>query len=133
VRGSGRTAALEALVAGRPATWVSTCGEIETATGLIVCDDLDQLLDRLPPVEALNFVDALRRRRLSSFGGAVLVSSTQSAPRSWGSFANVMTLRTATLDDHRATGAPPETFDPAAAPGAGTWRGNLWQGRSVHR
>jgi hypothetical protein len=51
------------------------------------------------------------------------VSSGQPLPRAFGSVRNVITLRTATLEAHRATGALPETFDPASAPGVGTWRG----------
>jgi hypothetical protein len=53
----------------------------------------------------------------------VLVSSKQPLPRALGPVRNVVTLRTPTLEAHRATGAPPETFDPSSAPGVGTWRG----------
>jgi hypothetical protein len=51
------------------------------------------------------------------------VSSGHPLPRAFGPVRNIVTLRTSTLEAHRATGAPPETFDPFSAPGVGSWRG----------
>ena len=121
--GSGRTSALVALVAGRHATWVRNPGDLATSNGIVVVDDVDRVIERAGPVEGGRFVDALVRRRIERNLDAVILATSRSTPRSLGTFRNVLTLRTATLDDHRSTGAPPETFDPSAAPGVGTWRG----------
>lgn len=124
-RGSGRTETLRALVDGHSALWVTSALELDTVPGtrILVIDDLGRMVDSLAPLEAATFVEAIRRIRQSSPPIAVVVSSDQPLPRAFGPVRNVITLRTATLDAHRATGAPPETFDPAAAPGSGTWRG----------
>lgn len=121
--GSGRTSALVALVSGHNASWVRNPEDLSTATGIVVVDDVDRLIERAGPIEGGRFVDALARRRIERNLDAVILATTRSTLRSLGTFRNVLTLRTATLDDHRSTGAPPETFDPSAAPGVGTWRG----------
>jgi len=124
-RGSGRTETLRALVDGHSALWVMSASDVrpDTDTRILVIDDLDQITDSIAPLEATAFLEAIRRVRHSTPAVAVLVSSDQPLPRAFGPVRNVITLRTTTLDAHRATGAPPETFDPVAAPGSGTWRG----------
>jgi S-DNA-T family DNA segregation ATPase FtsK/SpoIIIE len=124
-RGSGRTATLRALVDGHSATWVTSASELNTDpdTRIVVIDDLDRIVDSLPHVAASAFCELIRRVRHASPPVVLLVSSRQPLPRMLDPVRNVVTLRTATLDAHRATGAPPETFDPASAPGTGTWRG----------
>ena len=122
-RGSGRTETLRALVGGHSATWVTNAQELDCDAGIVVIDDLDRIMDSMSPVDASAFLDAVRRVRHASHHVVVLVASSQPLPRVFGSVRTVITLRTATLEAHRATGAPPETFDPASAPGVGTWRG----------
>lgn len=122
-RGSGRTETLRALVDGHSATWVTSARELERYSRIVVIDDLDRTVDSMTPLEATAFLDAVRRVRHASHHVVVLVASSQPLPRVFGSVRTVITLRTATLEAHRATGAPPETFDPASAPGVGTWRG----------
>lgn len=122
-RGSGRTETLRALVDGHPATWVTSARELALDAPIVVIDDLDRMVDSMTPIEASAFFDAIRRVRHSSPSVVVLVSSGLPLPRAFGSVRTVITLRTATLEAHRATGAPPETFDPASVPGVGTWRG----------
>lgn len=118
--GSGRTTALRALTAGLAVTWASEPHHLEEATGIIAIDNLDRILDALTPVTASDFVAAIgsARRRSVRF----LVSVTSLA-RGLAPFRDTLTLRRSSLDEHRATGAPPDTFDPAAPPGVGTWRG----------
>jgi S-DNA-T family DNA segregation ATPase FtsK/SpoIIIE len=124
-RGSGRTETLRALVDGHTAMWVTSASELNPhpEARILVIDDLDRIVDSMAPLEAATFLESIRRVRQSSSPIAVVVSSDQPLPRAFGPVRTVITLRTATLDAHRATGAPPETFDPAAAPGSGTWRG----------
>ena len=122
-RGSGRTETLRALVDGHSATWVKGARELDLNAGIVVIDDLDRMVDSMTPIEASAFLDAIRRVRQASSPVVVLVSSKQPLPRALGPVRNVVTLRTPTLEAHRATGAPPETFDPSSAPGVGTWRG----------
>lgn len=118
--GSGRTMALRALTRGLDVTWVREPQHVEGATGLIAIDNLDRILDSLTPVAASDFLTALGRARRRSVR---LVITATSLVRGLDSFRDILTLRRATLDDHRATGAPVHTFDPAARPGVGTWRG----------
>jgi hypothetical protein len=122
-RGSGRTETLRALVDGHSATWVTGARELDLNAGIVVIDDLDRIVDSMTPLEASAFLDAIRRVRQESPPVVVLASSKQPFPRALGPVRNVVTLRTPTLEAHRATGAPPETFDPSSAPGVGTWRG----------
>jgi hypothetical protein len=130
-RGSGRTETLRALVGGHSALWVTSASELDPDpdpdpdpdTRIVVIDDLDRMVDSMTPIGAGDFLDAVRRVRYASPPVVVLVSSRQSLPRALGPVRNVVTLRTPTLEAHRATGAPPETFDPSSAPGVGTWRG----------
>lgn len=122
-RGSGRTSAIRALAGERPATWVSESAQLRDATGLVIVDDLDRILDGLDHRDAMEFLDQFVRCRGRDSVDAVVVSTSRALPRSVGTFPNALTLRTSTIDEHRATGAPPETFDPASAPGVGTWRG----------
>ena len=122
-RGSGRTETLRALVDGHSASWVTSARELERYSRIVVIDNLDRIVDSMTSLEATAFLDAVRRVRHASPPVVVLVSSGQPLPRAFGSVRNVITLRTATLEAHRFTGAPPETFDPASAPGVGTWRG----------
>ncbi len=122
-RGSGRTETLRALVDGHSATWVTSALELEHNARIVVIDDLDRMVDSMTPIAAGELIDAIRRVRHASTSVVVLVSSGQPLPRALGPFPNVVTLRTSTLEAHRATGAPPETFDPSSAPGVGTWRG----------
>ena len=124
-RGSGRTETLRALVDGHPATWVTSAQDLDRAldTHIVVIDDLDRVVDSMTPIEAGDFFEAIRRVRYASPPVVVMVSSGQPLTRAFGPVRNVVTLRTATLDAHRATGAPAETFDPTSAPGLGTWRG----------
>ena len=122
-RGSGRTETLRALVDGYSATWVTGARELDLNAGIVVIDDLDRMVDSMTPIEASAFLDAIRRVRQASSSVVVLVSSKQPLPRALGPVRHVATLRTPTLEAHRATGAPPETFDPSSAPGVGTWRG----------
>lgn len=118
--GSGRTTALRALTTGLAVTWASEPQHLDEATDIIAIDNLDRILDALTPVTASDFVAAIgsARRRSVRF----LVSATSLA-RGLAPFRDTLTLRRSTLDEHRATGAPLDTFDPAAAPGVGTWRG----------
>jgi hypothetical protein len=122
-RGSGRTETLRALVDGHSATWVKGARELDLNAGIVVIDDLDRMVDSMTPIEASAFLDAIRRVRQASSPVVILVSSKQPLPRALGPVRHVVTLRTPTLEAHRATGAPPETFDPSSAPGVGTWRG----------
>ena len=122
-RGSGRTETLRALVDGHCATWVTGARDLERDSRIVVIDDVDRIVDAMTPIEASAFLDAVRRVRHASPPAVVLVSSGQPVPRAFGSFRTVITLRTSTLEAHRASGAPSETFDPASAPGVGTWRG----------
>ncbi len=118
--GSGRTTALLALTKGLDVTWVSEPQHLAGATGFIAIDNLDRILDSVTLVAASDFLAAIGRARRQSV--RVLVTAT-SLIRGLDPFRDVLTLRRATLDDHRATGAPVDTFDPAARPGVGTWRG----------
>ena len=124
-RGSGRTETLRALVDGHSAIWVTSASELNThpEARILVIDDMDRIVDSMAPLEAATFLESIRRVRQSSSPVTIVVSSDSPLPRAFGPVRTVITLRTATLDAHRATGAPPETFDPAAAPGSGTWRG----------
>jgi hypothetical protein len=122
-RGSGRTAALRALAGERPATWVSESAQLRDATGLVIVDDMDRILDGLDHRDAMEFLDQFVRCRGRDSVDGVVVSTGRALPRTVGTFPNVLALRTSTMEEHRATGAPPETFDPASAPGVGTWRG----------
>lgn len=122
-RGSGRTEVLRALVDGRSATWARSARDLDGELGIVVFDNLNHVLDSMQLAEATSFMEAIRRIRHGSPAVVVLVSSDQSLPRAIGPMRNVITLRTANLDAHRATGAPAETFDPASEPGVGTWRG----------
>ncbi len=122
-RGSGRTSALRALAGESPVTWVSESTRLRDATGLVIVDDIDRILDGLDHRDATEFLDQFVRCRGRDSVEAVVVSTSRPLPRTVGTFPNVLTLRTSTMDEHRATGAPPETFDPASVPGVGTWRG----------
>jgi hypothetical protein len=117
---SGRTAALNALTQGLDVTWVSEPQHLVDATGIVAVDNLDRVLDSLSPTAASDFLAAIGRLRRRSV--RFLMTST-SLIRGLDPFRDILTLRRATLDDHRATGAPVDTFDPIARPGVGTWRG----------
>jgi S-DNA-T family DNA segregation ATPase FtsK/SpoIIIE len=118
--GSGRSAALNALTQGLDVTWVSEPQHLVDATGVIAVDNLDRVLDSLTPTAASDFLAAIGRVRRRSV--RFLMTST-SLIRGLDPFRDILTLRRSTLDDHRATGAPVDTFDPTARPGVGTWRG----------
>jgi S-DNA-T family DNA segregation ATPase FtsK/SpoIIIE len=118
--GSGRTAALLALTRGLGVTWVREPHHLAEAQGIAAIDNLDRILDSLTVTAASDFLSAIARARRQSV--RVLVTAT-SLIRGLDPFRDILTLRRATLDDHRATGAPVDTFDPAARPGVGTWRG----------
>ena len=118
--GSGRTSALRALTHGLDVTGVSEPGHLAGATGVVAIDNLDRILDSMTATAASDFLAEIARARRRSV--RFLVTST-SLIRGLDPFRDILTLRRATLDDHRATGAPIDTFDPAARPGVGTWRG----------
>lgn len=118
--GSGRTTALRALTRGLDVTWVCEPEHLAGAQDIAAIDNLDRILDSLTVTAASDFLVAIGRARRQSV--RVLVTAT-SLIRGLDPFRDILTLRRATLDDHRATGAPVETFDPAARPGVGTWRG----------
>ena len=118
--GSGRTTALLALTDGLDVTWVSEPQHVDGAQDVVAIDNLDRILDSLTATAASDFLVAIGRARRRSNR---LVITTTSPIRGLDPFRDVLTLRRATLDDHRATGAPVDTFDPAARPGVGTWRG----------
>lgn len=118
--GSGRTSVLEALSEGHGVTWVREPRDLSNPVGILVIDDLDVLVDGMTQRDSMELIEAICRERHSR---RILVSTRTAPPRALGSFRDTLTLRRASLDEHRATGAPPETFDPASAPGVGTWRG----------
>jgi hypothetical protein len=118
--GSGRTTALRTLTRGLEVTWVREPQHLAGAQGIVAIDNLDRILDSLTATAASDFLAAIARVRRQSV--RVLVTAT-SLIRGLDPFRDILTLRRATLDDHRATGAPVDTFDPAARPGVGTWRG----------
>ncbi len=118
--GSGRTTALRALTRGLDVTWVREPQHLAGARDIAAIDNLDRILDSLTVTAASDFLGAIGRARRQSV--RVLVSAT-SLIRGLDPFRDILTLRRATLEDHRATGAPVGTFDPAARPGVGTWRG----------
>jgi len=118
--GSGRTSALRALTHGLDVTRVSEPRHLAGATGIVAIDNLDRLLDSVTATAASDFLAEIARARRRSV--RLLITST-ALIRGLDPFRDILTLRRATLDDHRATGAPVDTFDPAAQPGVGTWRG----------
>jgi hypothetical protein len=118
--GSGRTTTLLALTRGLDVTWVREPPQMDGAQGIVAIDNLDRILDSLTATAASDFLAAIARARRQSV--RVLITAT-ALIRGLDPFRDILTLRRATLDDHRATGAPVETFDPAARPGVGTWRG----------
>lgn len=122
-RGSGRTIALEQLVADREATWVRNIADLDVSHGVIVIDDVDRLLARLTSTESAQFVERLARIRGETPRASILYSSGTLLPRVTGPIADVLTLGLATLDEHRATGASAATWSADAAPGTGVWKG----------
>jgi S-DNA-T family DNA segregation ATPase FtsK/SpoIIIE len=118
--GSGRTSAIRALTEGWSATWLRSPRDLDGASGLVAIDDLDRVLDTLTVLEASEFLSALARARRQSMR---LVVSMSSPIRGLAPFRDTLTLRLPTLDEHRATGAPVDTFNPDVVPGVGTWRG----------
>lgn len=118
--GSGRTTALRALTRGLDVTWVRDPQHLAGSRGVVAIDNLDRILDSLTVTAASDFLAAIGRARRQSV--RVLIAAT-SLVRGLEPFRDILTLRRATREDHRATGAPVDTFDPAARPGVGTWRG----------
>ena len=123
MRGSGRTTALRSLVGDRPTTWARNIEDIHTVSGVVVIDDLDRLADLLPAARAHELPMLLASRRLEPEPPTFIVSVTSWSPRLHGLVPNVVVLATPNRDAHLATGEPPETFDPSAKPGVGSWRG----------
>ena len=119
--GSGRTTAARAIVDGYNATWATSPGQVIASGGIVVIDNLDGVLGSLSHSGASEFLEAINQARRSRT--RVIVTSATVLPRALTGFRDTLTLRRATMDEHRATGAPAETFDPASAPGVGTWRG----------
>lgn len=119
--GSGRTTAARMILGQHDSMWISSGRQIPESGGVVVIDNIDRILGSLSHREADELLASITRARQRST--RFVVTSAAPMPRSLGGFRDTLTLRRATLDDHRATGAPPETFDPAAAPGVGTWRG----------
>ncbi|MEY4312552.1 MAG: hypothetical protein RLZZ319_61 [Actinomycetota bacterium] len=122
-RGSGRTTALRQLVDGLDATWVRRLADLDAPRRVIVIDNLDRMLSRATPAESTALVESISRLRGVSPRPVILYSSATPMPRVTGSIANVLTLRLATIDEHRATGASTATWTADAAPGTGVWKG----------
>jgi DNA segregation ATPase FtsK/SpoIIIE, S-DNA-T family len=133
---SGKTGALAALAAFRPARWVPS--EIESAWDLIcepppetlvVIDDLDLLLARLGPDyerEATERLIAIARdphRRLAvsaqRLAGGVHLVAHECESR--------LLLRLAGRQEHLIAGGAAADFDPTLPPGGGVWRGSRVQ------
>jgi hypothetical protein len=97
--------------------------DIRNASGVVVVDDLDRLHDALPDSRKHELAALLASRRFESDPPRFVMSVSQWSPRLHGLVSNVLVLPTLTRDAHLATGEPPETFDPSAKPGVGSWRG----------
>lgn len=119
--GSGRTMAARAMVDGCNATWATSPRQVIDSSGVVVIDNLDCVLSSLSPSGASEFLEAITVARQSRT--RFVVTSSTLLPRGLSGFRDTLTLRRATMEEHRAAGAPAETFDPASAPGVGTWRG----------
>jgi len=119
--GSGRTTAATAIVDGHNATWATAPSKFMNPGGVVVIDDIDRVLGPLSHSDAQDFLEAISQARQART--RFVVTTSIGLPRGLGGFRDALTLRRSTMDEHRATGAPAETFDPASAPGVGTWRG----------
>jgi hypothetical protein len=122
-RGSGRTTATSALTRELSVTVARSLEDIRNASGVVVVDDLDRLHDSLPDSRKHELAALLASRRFESDPPRFVMSVSQWSPRLHGLVSNVLVLPTLTRDAHLATGEPPETFDPSAKPGVGSWRG----------
>lgn len=122
-RGSGRTTAIHALLAGRNAVAARRREDIEVDADIIVLDDVDRLADGLSVADQHDLIARLASRRLEPTPPTLVFSATSWLPRLHGLVPNVLVLGTGVRDIHLATGEPAETFDPSAKPGVGSWRG----------
>jgi S-DNA-T family DNA segregation ATPase FtsK/SpoIIIE len=138
--GSGTTTALAAIAAGAgdAARWapddpVGLWAVLSDPTALGGCavlliDDLDLVLARCPADQAPELADLVAR--LLRDGPVHGIRVVASARRLAGAvhalaplFGARLLLRFGSREDHVLAGAPGETFDPRAHPGAGTWDG----------
>ncbi|MEY4396320.1 MAG: hypothetical protein RLZZ40_76 [Actinomycetota bacterium] len=121
-RGTGRTTAIRALVGSEPHTVVSTIEELRRVTGIAVFDDLDRFASEADG-GGFEIAALIAKRRLESNPPTLVMAVTTWSPRLHGPVPNVLVLGLPTRESHMATGEPPETFDPSAEPGVGSWRG----------
>jgi S-DNA-T family DNA segregation ATPase FtsK/SpoIIIE len=123
-RGSGKSTAIEQLVAGHDVSRIASPNDLEGALrSIVLIDDLDRLLAGLTPRESDAFVTLLTKRRLELNASVFVYSARSLLPRITGTVSNVLTLRLPTIDEHRTTGASASTWSSVAAPGAGDWKG----------
>lgn len=122
-RGFGRTTALRAITAGHRVTWATTLDGLANASGVVVIDDLDRLVDSLPLNRQHEPAALMSSQRLARTPTVFVVSVATWSPRVHGLVPQVLVLPTVSREAHCATGEPAETFDPSAKPGVGSWRG----------
>lgn len=122
-RGSGKSTALMALCSGFDVSVATSIDDISRTQGVVVIDDLDRIHGELPDSRKHELAALLSSRRLEPNAPTFVLSVTNWSPRLHGLVPNVLVLGVPNRDAHVATGEPPETFDPSAKPGVGSWRG----------
>jgi S-DNA-T family DNA segregation ATPase FtsK/SpoIIIE len=134
--GAGASTALATLSAGGDALVVSDDPADAWAQlarppeqGLLVIDGLDALVAAAGPDLGHDLVEQLAVL-LRARSPAVAVSARRlggPVTAIAGLFGSRLLLRQSSRDEHLLAGGASEAFDPAAPPGAGTWRGDVIQ------
>ena len=100
----------------------------EIQSRLVLIDDLDALLDRLPDDFRLGFIDLLCSilREGSAAGVTVVIAVQRLAPTLQSAIAlcsSRLLLRMSSRQDHLLAGGVGEEYDPALPAGGGRWKG----------
>lgn len=144
-RRSGKSSAIAAIAAGAPevrrvpesveGAWDIVMGTLECLRagagieGLLLLDDVDILLGRMPPDYRAAFVDAITAlHREGPAAGLHLVSTCTSAVGSLTGLCEArLVLRMSDRQEYAMAAGTTTGFEPALPPGGGTWNGSRVQ------
>jgi S-DNA-T family DNA segregation ATPase FtsK/SpoIIIE len=105
-----------------------------TAGGLLLLDDLDQLIERVDPDSRHELLELLTRLARGSRGVGLVVSAqrlTGGLASFAGLFDSRVLLRQPSREEHVLSGGEGAAFDPRLPPGSGRWMGIRGAGATI--